>query len=58
MEPPFFIIDTQDKHEQDETEEEERNKEQSLQWDLIDEMVNSLGRAWPMSKATQGTRTV
>ncbi|KAK3880878.1 hypothetical protein Pcinc_014654 [Petrolisthes cinctipes] len=44
---------TQDKHEQDETEEEERNKEQSLRWDLIDEMVNSLGRAWPMSKATQ-----
>lgn len=45
---------TPDKQEQESTDDEERNKkEESLRWDLIDEMVNSLGRAWPLSKVTQ-----
>ncbi|XP_071525915.1 proteasome adapter and scaffold protein ECM29 [Panulirus ornatus] len=40
--------------EQEDTDEEERTKkEESLRWDLIDEMVHSLGRAWPLSKDTQ-----
>lgn len=30
------------------------SKEESLQWDLVDEMVHSLGRAWPVTKDTQG----
>lgn len=44
----------QDKEDHEDGEEEERNKkEESLHWDLIDEMVHSLGRAWPAKKETQ-----
>ncbi|XP_066988430.1 proteasome adapter and scaffold protein ECM29 [Macrobrachium rosenbergii] len=43
-----------DKEDQKDEDEEERNKtEESLMWDLIDEMVHSLGRAWPNAKETQ-----
>lgn len=44
-----------DKEDHEDGEEVERNKkEESLHWDLIDEMVHSLGRAWPAKKETQG----
>ncbi|KAG7160614.1 Proteasome adapter and scaffold protein ECM29-like [Homarus americanus] len=45
---------THDKQEQEDADDVERNKkEESLRWDLIDEMVHSLGRAWPLTKDTQ-----
>ncbi|XP_076034919.1 proteasome adapter and scaffold protein ECM29-like isoform X2 [Oratosquilla oratoria] len=38
----------------DGAEEEERNKkEEELRWNLIDEMVHSLGKAWPTTIQTQ-----
>lgn len=47
---PYLRHDKQDK----ELEEDDSSKaEASLRWDLIDEMVHSLGRAWPNSKETQ-----
>ena len=44
-----------DKQDKDLEEDESSKAEVSLRWDLIDEMVHSLGRAWPNSKETQGT---
>ncbi|CAL4121852.1 unnamed protein product, partial [Meganyctiphanes norvegica] len=48
-----YLTPDKDK-EKDEDEEVERNKkEESLRWDLNDEMVHSLGRAWPSDQTTQ-----
>ena len=49
------FLTSKDKDEQKDDDDEERNKkEDALLWDLIDEMVHSLGRAWPEAKETQG----
>lgn len=48
---PYLTPDKE--KEKDEDEGERNKKEESLRWDLNDEMVHSLGRAWPSDQATQ-----
>ncbi|XP_045609918.2 proteasome adapter and scaffold protein ECM29 isoform X1 [Procambarus clarkii] len=48
---PYLTPDKQDQEDADDV--EHNKKQESLRWDLIDEMVHSLGRAWPLSNDTQ-----
>ncbi|KAB7502624.1 Proteasome-associated protein ECM29-like protein [Armadillidium nasatum] len=49
---PYLSLD-KERMEDADTDTQRSSKEESLRWDLVDEMVHSLGRAWPATKETQ-----